>query len=74
MMYMKVGDKVYYVENRQAVKAEIIKLTRDFVTLRFRYRDPNSSPGHDVYNYGGLRLRINKVFETKEEAEAAIKQ
>ena len=71
---MKIGDTVYYVENRQVVKAEIIKITRDFVTLRFRYRDPNSLPGHDVYNYGGLRLRITKVFKTKEEAEAAIRQ
>ena len=70
---MKVGDTVYFVENRSVREAEVFKLAGDFVTLRFQYRDPNSSPREDVYHNGGLRLRKSRIFESKEEAERSIK-
>lgn len=62
---MKVGDTVYFVENRSVRKAEVFKLTGDFVTLRFQYRDPNSGPGKDVYHDGGLRLRKKQSIRIK---------
>ena len=70
---MKQGDTVYYIENGTVRGAEVMKLTRDFVTLRYRYRDPNSGPRETVYHYGGLRLRTSKVFERREDAEKAAK-
>ena len=71
---MKQGDTVYYIENGEVRDAKVVKATRDFVTLRYRYRDPNSSPKETVYHYGGLRLRTGRVFETKEEAERSMKK
>ena len=71
---MKQGDTVYYIENGEVRDAEVIKTTRDFVTLRYRYRDPNSSPRETVYHYGGLRLRTSKVFGSREEAEKSLKK
>jgi len=71
---MKQGDTAYYIENGEVREAEVVKMTRDFVTLRYRYRDPNSSPRETVYHYGGLRLRTSKVFESKEEAENSLKK
>jgi len=70
---MNIGDTVYFVENRSVREAEVIKITRDFITLRFQYRDPNSGPRDDIYNNGGLRLRRSRVFESKEEAGKSIK-
>jgi len=70
---MNVGDTVYFVENRSVREAEVIKITRDFITIRFQYRDPNSGPRDNVYQNGGLRLRKSRVFETKEDAEKAIR-
>ncbi len=66
-------DKVYYIENGTVREAEVVKLARDFVTLRYRYRNPNTSPRETVYHYGGLRLRSSKVFESREDAEMAAK-
>ena len=71
---MKTGDKVYYIENNKVVQAEVLKLGGGFVTLRFKYPDPNSGPRQIVYQNGGIRLRQSKVFESKEAAEAALKQ
>ena len=70
---MNIGDTVYFVENRKVKEAEVIKITRDFVTIRFQYADPNSGPRNIVYQNGGLRLRRSRLFETREEAEKAIK-
>ena len=70
---MNIGDTVYFVENRSVREAEVIKVTRDFITIRFQYRDPNSGPRDDVCQNGGLRLRKSRVFETKEEAEKTIR-
>ena len=65
---MQIGDKVFYIENRTVKEAEVIKVTRDFVTLRYKsyvnYHESN----------GGLRLRASKVYKTKEEAEKHINQ
>ncbi len=61
------------MENRSVREAEVIKITRDFITIRFQYRDPNSGPRDDVYQIGGLRLRKSRIFETKAEAEKSIR-
>ena len=65
---MKRGDTVYYIENREIRSAEVVKASRDFVTLRYRYGDANFDPRKTFYHYGGFRLRTSKVYETKEEA------
>lgn len=70
---MNIGDTVYFVENRSVRAAEVIKITRDFITLRFQYRDPNSGPRDDIYHNGGLRLRKSRVFESKDDAEKTIR-
>lgn len=70
---MKPGDKVFYIENRTVKEAEVIKAAGGFVTIRFKYPDPNSRPGHIIYKNGGMRLRESKVFETREEAEKTIR-
>lgn len=36
-------------------------------------RNPNASPRETVYHYGDLRLRISKVFESRDDAEKAAK-
>ena len=71
---MKQGDTVYYIENGTVRSAEVIKISRDFITIRYQYRDPNAGPRDIIYQYGGLRLRPSKVFESKEEAEKAIRK
>ena len=71
---MKQGDKVYYIDVNTVKEAEVLKIAGGFVTLRFQYPDPNSAPGHVVYQNGGIRLRQNRVFETQQEAESAIRQ
>ncbi|MBR0420817.1 MAG: hypothetical protein IJI66_16770 [Erysipelotrichaceae bacterium] len=70
---MKPGDKAYFVETGNVREAEVLKINGDFVTLRFRYPDPNSGPRHTVYQNGGLRLRKSRVFESKEEAQKSIR-
>ena len=70
---MNVGDTVYFVENRQVRQAEVMKITKDFVTIRFQYVDPNSGPRKTEYKNGGLRLRRSRLFESKEEAERSAR-
>lgn len=70
---MNVGESVYYIENRTVKEAEVIRITRDFVTIRFQYADSNSGPRNTEYRNGGLRLRRSRLFETKEEAEKSIR-
>lgn len=63
---MQAGDLVYYIDTNKVKEAEVIKITRDFVTLRYKsyvnYHESN----------GGLRLRVSKIYKTKEEAERCI--
>ena len=73
---MKPGDTAYIIEtNNQIREVEIIKIVGDFVTLRYGYVDPHYIEGgkHHVSAKGGMRLRKSRVFETKEAAEAYIK-
>lgn len=66
---MKVGDKVYYIESKKVKEAEVIKITRDFVTLRYKTYVPSDRYGGHSETNGGIRLRISKVYPTKQEAE-----
>ena len=54
------GDIVYMLESNWLVReVRIVKVTGDFAIIRFR-RD------------SGIRLRISRLFPTREEAEAAV--
>lgn len=66
---MKVGDLVYYIDTNKVKEAEVIKITRDFVTLRYK-----SYLNNRYETNGGLRIRTSKVFTSKEEAERNIKR
>ena len=53
----KPGDRVYIVANNVTVKElEIISVQGDYCTLR------------DLDRYGGIRLRKNRLFATRDEA------
>lgn len=69
---MKIGDKVYYIESKKVKEAEVIKITRDFVTLRYKSYVPSGQFGGHMETNGGIRLRISKVFSKKEDAEKNI--
>lgn len=69
---MKVGDKVYYIESKKVKEAEVIKITRDFVTLRYKSYVPSGQYGGHMETNGGIRLRISKVYPTKQEAEKHV--
>lgn len=66
---MKRGNIEYYIENREIRSAEVLKASKGFVTLRYRYKDHDSDPRKTVYHYTGLRLKTSKVFETEKETE-----
>ena len=66
---MQVGDIVYYIDTNKVNEAEVIKITRDFVTLRYK-----SYLNNGYETNGGLRIRRSKVFPTKEQAEKYIKR
>ena len=55
------GDFAYIVENNRRIReVEIIKISGGFATIRF------------VNVPGGINLRLNRLFSTKEEAEASL--
>lgn len=59
----KPGDRVYIVANNITVKElEIISVQGDYCTLR------------DLGRYGGIRLRKNRLFTTKDEAYQELKK
>ena len=64
---MQVGDIVYYIDTNKVKEAEVIKITRDFVTLRYK-----SYLNNRYETNGGLRIRRNRAFTSKEEAEKYI--
>ena len=71
---MQVGDIVYYVDTNKVKEAEVIKITRDFVTLRYKSYVPSDQYGGHMETNGGLRIRRSKAYSTKEEAEKYIKR
>lgn len=53
----KIGDRVFIISNNVKVQElEIIKVEGEFYTLR------------SLNAYGGMRLRENRLFTTKDEA------
>ena len=69
---MKAGDKVYYNRNGQPAEAEVIRVSGDYVTLRYFVTVwiGNDNPYFNMH--GGFRLRRNRVYSNKKEAEEAI--
>lgn len=69
---MKTGDKVYYNRNGQPAEAEVIRISGDYVTLRYFVTVwiGNDNPYFNMH--GGFRLRKNRVYLNKKEAEEAI--
>lgn len=60
-----VGDTVYFVESQRIIRAaKIIKCGGGFYTMKFV----------DADGSGGIRLRENRLFGTKEEAEKSIQK
>ena len=58
-----VGDTVYFVESQRIIReVKIIKCGGGFYTMKFV----------DADGSGGIRLRENRLFATKEEAENSI--
>lgn len=58
----KPGDKAFIIESKRFIReVEILKFSGGLYTLRF----PDSG--------GGIKLRENRMFATKEEAEKKAK-
>lgn len=58
-----VGDTVYFVESQRIIReVKIIKCGGGFYTMKF------------IDGAGGIRLRENRIFGTKEEAEKSIQK
>ncbi|MCH5260774.1 MAG: hypothetical protein J1F18_13510 [Lachnospiraceae bacterium] len=56
-----IGDTVYFVESQRIIReVRVIKCGGGFYTMKF------------VDGSGGIRLRENRLFSTKEEAEKSI--
>ena len=56
-----IGDTVYYMESQRIIReVKIIKFGGGFYTMKF------------VDGSGGIRLRENRLFNPKEEAEKSI--
>ena len=59
----KQGDVVYLIGNNHFIEEAVVVMTiSGFVTIRFTGRK------------GGTRVRENRLYSTREEAEAAIKK
>lgn len=59
-MVYKLGDTVFFIESNRFIReAMVMKKSGDFYTLRFA-------------DGGGIRLRENRLFATKPEAEEKI--
>ena len=59
----KKGDKVYLVGDTHFIEEAVVVMNvAGFVTIRFTERG------------GGTRMRENRLYPTKEEAEVAIKK
>lgn len=69
---MKQGDKAYIIESNKIKEVEVIKITRDFITVRYKTYLPNKF-GKTFESTGGLRLRKSRVFETELKAQQHLK-
>ncbi len=59
----KQGDIVYLIGNTRFIEeAEVVMTVSGFVTIRFTERS------------GGTRVRENRLYATREEAEAEVKK
>ena len=59
----KKGDKVYLIGNTHFIEeATVVMTVAGFVTIRFTERG------------GGTRVRENRLYASREEAEAAVKK
>jgi len=59
----KAGETVYLVSNSHFIEeANVVMTISGFVTIRFTQRG------------GGTRVRENRLYSTREEAEASIKK
>ena len=56
---------VYFIENGRTVRKAYVAEEGVFYSLRFK--------GHDG-EMAGIRLRRNRIYKTKEAAEAAVKK
>ncbi len=69
---MKTGDAVYIVETSSVKQVDVLKVSGDFVTVKYKTYLPADNFGH-IEKTGGIRIRRTRVFESKEAAEAYIK-
>ena len=71
---MKTGDKVYYNRNGQPAEAEVIRVSGDYVTLRYYVTVwiGNDNPYFNMH--GGFSLRRNRVYSSKKEVEEEIRR
>ena len=70
---MKIRCNAYIIENNSIKEVEVLKITSDFVTVRYKTLIPDGKFG-SIENNGGLRLRKNKVYKTKNDAEKYLKK
>ena len=57
------GDTAYFVESNWRIReVKILKITGEFATIHFADGE------------GGTRLRLNRLFKTKEEAAASMRK
>ena len=68
---MKVGDTVYIIENRIVKPVKVVKITRDFITIKYDTYIPDGGFGH-MKKPGGIRLRRSRIFETEKDAEMSF--
>ena len=63
MIPYKIGDAAFIVvSNLRIEEVKILKITKDFATIHFIGRE------------GGTRLRLDRLFPTKEAAAASIRK
>ncbi len=61
--HYRTGDRVYIVANNVKVQQlEVMSVQGDFYTLR------------NLETYGAMRLRGNRLFATREDAEQALRE
>lgn len=68
---MNQQNTAYIIENNKIKEVEVIKVTRDFVTVRYKTFLPDRF-GRTFESNGGIRLRKSRVFETENEAKLRL--
>ena len=69
---MKTGDTVYYIDSRQIKEGELINCFGGFATLRFKKAYPELVGGRTFLQNCGIRIRINRVYDCRQKAQAAL--